>query len=227
LQPIIVLNQAERTYVQGQLKTQALKPSTLAIARGAFVAVTGRSGSGKSTFLNLISGIDRPSSGSVSVDGTELGKLGESALSRFRGRTIGIVFQFFELIPTLSAVENVVLAMDLVGVLPPAQRRRRALDLLDQVGLSAHARKSPGQLSGGEQQRVAIARALANDPPILVADEPSGNLDSVNSERIGELFAELAAQGRTVVVATHERGGLERYQQVLHIADGAFVEREA
>jgi ABC-type lipoprotein export system ATPase subunit len=227
LQPIIVLNQAERTYVQGQLRTQALKPSTLAIARGAFVAVTGRSGSGKSTFLNLISGIDRPSSGSVSVDGTELGKLGESALSRFRGRTIGIVFQFFELIPTLSAVENVVLAMDLVGVLPQGQRRRRALDLLDQVGLSAHARKSPGQLSGGEQQRVAIARALANDPPILVADEPSGNLDSVNSERIGELFAELAAQGRTVVVATHERGGLERYQQVLHIADGAFVEREA
>jgi putative ABC transport system ATP-binding protein len=227
LQPIIVLNQAERTYVQGQLKTQALKPSTLAIARGAFVAVTGRSGSGKSTFLNLISGIDRPSSGSVSVDGTELGKLGESELSRFRGRTIGIVFQFFELIPTLSAVENVVLAMDLVGVVPQAQRRRRALDLLDQVGLSAHARKSPGQLSGGEQQRVAIARALANDPPVLVADEPSGNLDSVNSERIGQLFAELAAQGRTVVVATHERGGLERYQQVLHIADGAFVEREA
>jgi putative ABC transport system ATP-binding protein len=172
--------------------------------------------------LHLISGIDRPSCGSVRVDGTDLGKLSESALSRFRGRSIGIVFQFFELIPTLTALENILLAMDLVNVLPAAQRRARALTLLDQMGIVAHARKLPSRLSGGEQQRVAIARALANDPPILVADEPCGNLDSVNGELVTALFAQCAADGRTVVVATHERTGLERYDRVLRIVDGEF-----
>ena len=227
MDPIIVLDGAERTYVMGPVRTQALKPAQLSIAPGAFVAVTGRSGSGKSTFLNLISGIDRPTSGKVRIAGVDLGGLNESALSRFRGTHIGIVFQFFELIPTLSALENVVLAMDLVGAIPKPARRKRALDLLDRMGLATHARKPPARLSGGEQQRVAIARALANDPPILVADEPAGNLDSANSERVAELFAGLAAEGRTVVVATHERSGLERYDRVLHIADGAFEERDA
>ncbi len=227
MDPIIVLDRAERTFTTGPLKTQALKPATLSIGRGEFIAVTGRSGSGKSTFLNLISGIDRPTSGTVTVDGVDLGRLGESALSRFRGEKIGIVFQFFELIPTLSALENVVLAMDLVGAIPAAQRRKRALDLLAQMGLADHARKSPNRLSGGEQQRVAIARALANDPPILVADEPSGNLDSRNSELVADLFGACVAEGRTVIVATHERTGLERYGRVLHVADGAFVEAAA
>ncbi len=219
---IITFEHAERTFALGDVKTQALKPTTLSIASGEFVAVTGASGSGKSTFLNLISGVDRPSSGRITVNGVDITKLNESALSKFRGRTIGIVFQFFELIPTLTALENVILAMDLVGVIPAAERARRARRLLGDMGLAAHERKFPSRLSGGEQQRVAIARALANDPPILVADEPSGNLDSKNSELVATLFAQTAAEGRTVIVATHERRGLEKFGRVLRVADGAF-----
>lgn len=222
MRPIIELKSAGRTFLRGSIRTEALEPTDLEIGAGEFLAVTGRSGSGKSTFLNLVSGIDRPTSGSVAVDGIDLAGLNESRLSRFRGEKIGIVFQFFELIQTLTAVENVQLAMDLVGVIPSGDRRRRALALLDQVGLAAHARKLPSRLSGGEQQRVAIARALANDPPIIVADEPAGNLDSANSAMVASIFAECAAQGRTVIVATHEQGGLERYDRVLHVVDGAF-----
>lgn len=224
---MIELRAAERTFAMGKVKTQALRPATLTISAGEFVAVTGRSGSGKSTFLNLVSGIDRPTSGEVIVDGVALNRLGEGRLSQFRGRHIGIVFQFFELIPTLTALENVMLAMDLVGAIPTRSRRTRAMDLLDQMGLAAHARKLPSRLSGGEQQRVAIARALANDPPLLVADEPSGNLDSRNSEMVATLFGQCVAQGRTVVVATHETAGLDRYDRVLHVADGAFVDAAA
>lgn len=222
MRPIIELKSAGRTFVRGAIRTEALKPTDLEIGAGEFLAVTGRSGSGKSTFLNLVSGIDRPTSGSVVVDGIDLAGLNESRLSRFRGEKIGIVFQFFELIQTLTAVENVQLAMDLVGVIPSGERRRRALALLDQVGIAAHAKKLPSRLSGGEQQRVAIARALANDPPIIVADEPAGNLDSANSAMVASIFAECAAQGRTVIVATHEQDGLERYHRVLHVVDGAF-----
>ena len=221
--PMIELRGAGRSYPLGGETIQALKPASVTIGRGEFVAVTGPSGSGKSTFLHLICGIDRPSVGSVRVDGVELGALGESDLSKFRGRRIGIVFQFFELIPTLTALENVLLAMDLVGVIPAPRRRPRALTLLDQMGIVAHAGKLPSRLSGGEQQRVAIARALANDPPILAADEPCGNLDSANGELVTGLFAQCAADGRTVVVATHERTGLARYDRVLQIVDGAFA----
>ena len=227
MRPIIELKAAGRTFVRGPIRTEALKPTDLQIGTGEFLAVTGRSGSGKSTFLNLVSGIDRPTSGAVTVDGVNLQDLNESRLSRFRGEKIGIVFQFFELIQTLTAVENVQLAMDLVGAIPVGQRRRRAMDLLDQVGIAGHARKLPSRLSGGEQQRVAIARALANDPPIIVADEPAGNLDSVNSEVVASIFADFARQGRTVIVATHEQAGLERYSRVLHVADGAFATEAA
>jgi putative ABC transport system ATP-binding protein len=223
VRPIIVLNAAGRTFTQGPVKTEALRPSTLTIQEGEFIAVTGASGSGKSTFLNLISGIDRPSCVSVVVDDTDLGGLSEGELSRFRGATIGIVFQFFELIPTLTALENVLLAMDLVGVIPAAERRSRALELLGRMRLESHARKLPSRLSGGEQQRVAIARALANDPPILIADEPTGNLDQRNGDMVATLFGQCAADGRTVIVATHEYRDLSRYNRVLHIADGAFA----
>jgi putative ABC transport system ATP-binding protein len=218
---------AERTYALGDIKTQALKPTTLSIARGEFVAVTGASGSGKSTFLNLISGVDRPTSGQVIVDGVDITKLREGAMAKFRGAKIGIVFQFFELIPTLTALENIVLAMDLVGVIPVRERNARGRRLLADMGLAKHERKLPSRLSGGEQQRVAIARALANDPPILVADEPSGNLDSKNSELVATMFAQSVADGRTVIVATHERRGLEHYGRVLQIADGLFQRQAA
>jgi putative ABC transport system ATP-binding protein len=221
--PIIQLQAAGRTFTQGTVATDALRPTTLTIRKGQFIAVTGASGSGKSTFLNLVSGIDRPTSGTVTVDGVDLGSLTESRLARFRGATIGIVFQFFELLPTLTALENIVLAMDLVGVVPPRRRRSRGLDLLAQMGLAAHAGKLPSHLSGGEQQRVAIARALANDPPILIADEPTGNLDRRNGEVVSTLFGQCAADGRTVIVATHEHRDLSRYGRVLHIADGSVA----
>jgi putative ABC transport system ATP-binding protein len=223
LNPVIELRGAGRTFALGSVATQALRPTTLEIAAGEYVAVTGRSGSGKSTLLNLICGIDRPTCGSVRVAGTDLGTLRESALSRLRGERIGIVFQFFELIATLTALENVVLAMDLVGVIPAAKRRARAQALLEEMGIADQARKLPWRLSGGEQQRVAISRALANDPPIVVADEPSGNLDSKNADVVHGLFARSAAQGRTVVVATHERIDLQRYDRVLQLVDGELT----
>ena len=224
MEPIIEFAGASRVYVRGRVRTEALRPTNLTIGRGEFVAVTGASGSGKSTLLNLISGVDRPSAGRVIVDGVDITRLSESKLTKFRGRAIGIVFQFFELIPTLTALENVVLAMDFVGVIPPRQRGQRARAVLGQIGLSKHLHKTPARLSGGEQQRVAIARALANDPPVIVADEPSGNLDSKNSDIVAELFAQCVAEGRTVVVDTHEQRGLERYGRVLRVEDGTLQE---
>jgi len=220
MKQIIRLKQAGRAYRRGALSTVALHPHDIDIAAGGYVAVIGASGSGKSTLLNLIAGIDRPTSGSVEVDGEDLGGMSESRLAVFRGRKIGIVFQFFELIQTLTALENILLAMDLVGSLPKAERRGRAMALLDSMGLADHAHKLPSRLSGGEQQRVAIARALANDPPILIADEPTGNLDRRNSEFISTIFGHCAAEGRTVIVATHEVGDLSRYSRILRVADG-------
>ncbi|MEA1672608.1 ABC transporter ATP-binding protein [Nitrospirillum sp. BR 11163] len=200
MSPVIQLLAAGRTFRQGGprgagAEHAALRPVTVTIGRGQYVAVTGASGSGKSTLLNLVTGVDRASQGSVRVNGTALETLGEGALARFRGTHIGIVFQFFELIPTLTALDNVVLAMDLVGVVPAKARRARALSLLGDVGLADQAFRPPGRLSGGEQQRVAIARALANDPPILVADEPTGNLDRANGERVAALFDRCVADG--------------------------------
>ena len=218
--PIIEMNRAERSFRQGDSITHALWPTDLTIGKGELVAVVGRSGSGKSTFLNMVTGVDRPTSGSVIVDGVDVTTLGESDLAGFRGRKIGIVFQFFELIPTLTVIENVLLAMDLVGAIPAVNRRERAFTLLEQLEVAGQARKLPSRLSGGQQQRVAVARALANDPPIIVADEPSGNLDSTNSEMVFSIFRQLAATGRTVIVATHEHLHLERYDRVLEIADG-------
>jgi ABC-type lipoprotein export system ATPase subunit len=220
---IIVLEGAARTFTQGTVQTAALRPLSLTIARGAFVAITGASGSGKSTLLNLIAGIDRPTSGSITVDGVDLNSLNENRLSRFRGSKIGVVFQFFELIQTLTALENILLAMDLVAVVPSVERRDRAMSLLQQMGLADHARKLPCRLSGGEQQRVAIARALANDPPILIADEPTGNLDQRNGDLVTTLFGQCAADGRTVIIATHEYRDLSRYDRVLRLADGALI----
>ncbi len=219
---IIELVEAGRTYRQGEVETCALQPTTLQIERGAFVAVTGASGSGKSTFLNLICGVDRPTCGQIKIDDVDTTRLSEGQLTQFRGANIGIVFQFFELIPTLSALENVILPMDLVGVIPRRSRIDRARKLLTDVGLSKHLRKFPSRLSGGEQQRVAIARALANDPQIIIADEPTGNLDSKNSDLVATLFAQTVAEGRTVIVATHEQSGLERYGKILRVSDGSL-----
>jgi putative ABC transport system ATP-binding protein len=224
---MIDLNQASKHYKTPAGDFEALKPVSLVVGQGEYLAITGPSGSGKSTLLNLIGGIDRPSQGTVSINGQDITRLGESRLAGFRGRQIGIVFQFFQLIPTLTALENVQMALDLVQSIGARQRKPRAEAMLDEVGLHAHRHKLPAALSGGEQQRVAIARALANDPPILLADEPTGNLDSANSERIHELFGAFAENGRTVLVATHDTHSLRQYSRLLRLADGRVESDEA
>jgi len=205
----------------------ALRGVDLAIGNGELVAVVGRSGSGKSTLLNLIAGIDTPTSGRVSVAGAVLDDLPHDRLASWRGRTVGVVFQFFQLLPTLTVAENVMLPMDFCGTFPAGQRRRRALDLLGRVGVADQADKLPAALSGGQQQRAAIARALANDPPLVVADEPTGNLDSETSAEIFALFAELVAVGRTVVIVTHERDVVSGAHRTVALADGAIVPARA
>ncbi len=209
-----------RTYHTPAGPFDALRGIRLDVASGEFVAIVGRSGSGKSTLLNMIAGIDRPSSGTLSVAGRELNDLNHDALATWRGRSVGIVFQFFQLLPTLSVAENVMLPMDLSGSVPARERGARAAKLLARVGVADQADKLPATLSGGQQQRVAIARALANDPPLILADEPTGNLDSGTSEEIFALFGELAAGGKTVVVVTHERDALTGVRRTVTLADG-------
>ncbi|MDP1827635.1 MAG: ABC transporter ATP-binding protein [Archangium sp.] len=205
--------------------SSALRAVDLTLGPGEHVAVIGRSGSGKSTLLNMLTGIDRPTSGSVEVDGVDLGTLDEGALAVFRGRHIGIVFQFFQLIPTLSVRENVLLAMELVGAVPPSARDARAQRLLEEVGIAAHADRLPGSLSGGEQQRAAIARALANDPGLLVADEPTGNLDTETAASVAALLRDLARRGKTVVVVTHDPAVAATCSRVVQLTDGRLAER--
>ena len=224
MENVIQMQAASKAYPVGDRRVTVLHPTDLTIARGERIAITGPSGSGKSTLLNLITGIDHPSGGMVVVDGQNFIGLSESKLAKLRGTHVGIVFQFFQLIPTLTAVENILLAMDLVNVIPRRQRRNRAMLLLDQVGVAEHARKLPSRLSGGEQQRVAIARALANDPAILVADEPTGNLDSENADKVRDILAECAAEGRTVIIATHDPRGLDRFDRVIALTDGVANE---
>jgi len=220
---MIMLRNVTRTYQTPAGGFAALKGLDLDIPAGEFAAVVGRSGSGKSTLLNLMAGIDRPSTGSVVVDGHPIHDLGNEKLAAWRGRTIGIVFQFFQLLPTLTAVENVMLPMDFRGALPARDRRRRAIDLLARVGVADQADKLPATLSGGQQQRVAIARALANDPPVILADEPTGNLDTATSAAIFRLFGDLAGDGKTVIVVTHEREAVSGVVRTVTLADGCVV----
>jgi len=186
-------------------------------------AIVGKSGSGKSTLLNLIGAIDRATTGEVTVAGRSIQQSSERALAAWRGATVGIVFQFFQLLPTLTVVENVMLPMDFLARRPAKTRRPRALELLDRVGLADQADKLPGTLSGGQQQRVAIARALANDPQVVTADEPTGNLDSETAGAVLELFRALAAEGRTVVVATHEPDISRLATRIVVLSDGQIV----
>ncbi|HET9517742.1 MAG TPA: ABC transporter ATP-binding protein [Actinoplanes sp.] len=195
----------------------------LTVAFGDFVTVVGRSGSGKTTLLNLLAGIDRPTSGTVHSLGADLGSLSESGLAAWRGRNVGLVFQFFQLLPTLTVAENVMLPMDFVKKIPVKQRRDHAHQLLQRVGVLDQADKLPSSLSGGQQQRAAIARALANDPPLLLADEPTGNLDSATADAVLSLFAELNADGQTILVVTHERDVRAVASREVTISDGRVV----
>jgi len=223
-EPVIALRDVTRTYPTPEGPFAALDRITLTIAGGELVAIVGRSGSGKSTLVNVIAGIDRPTAGTVHVAGTDLGALDESELAAWRGRHVGVVFQFFQLLPTLSIVENVMLPIDFCATLPPAKARTRARDLLARVGIADQADKLPSALSGGQQQRAAIARALANDPPLLLADEPTGNLDSHTAAAVLDLLAGLAREGKTVITVTHERdvGGLA--DRMITLADGRVVD---
>jgi len=218
---MISLNHVSKTYETPAAKFAALKNIDLEIRPGEFVGIVGKSGSGKSTLLNLVAGIDRPTAGSVAVAGTEIHALSENKLATWRGRSVGFVFQFFQLLPTLTAAENVMLPMDFSKTIPLRERRKRAVALLDRVAVSSHADKLPATLSGGEQQRVAIARALANEPPLVLADEPTGNLDSVTAADILDLFRDMANRGTTVVIATHEAGIARVIDRKIEISDGS------
>lgn len=201
----------------------ALSGIDLTVEKGEFIAVVGKSGSGKSTLINLITGIDSPSRGTIHVEGTAIHALNQEALSIWRGRNVGVVFQFFQLLPTLTILENVMLPMDFCNTFPVKERRRRAETLLDRLGILEQANKLPADLSGGQQQRAAIARALANDPPILVADEPTGNLDSGTGEEVMQLFANLVKEGKTVLMVTHERDYTRYFTRTLTMRDGRLT----
>ena len=216
-----------KTYPLGAGDVVAVDHLSLDIGRGEFVAVVGRSGSGKTTLLNLLAGIDRPTAGTVRVAGADLGSLSESRLAAWRGRNVGLVFQFFQLLPTLTVVENLMLPMDFANKIPSGERHDRAQHLLERVGIGDQADKLPATLSGGQQQRAAIARALANDPPILLADEPTGNLDSTTADAVLELFADLNAEGRTIVVVPHERDIRSIVGREVTLVDGRIVTDES
>jgi len=218
---MIRLDGATKSFgARGEQLFEALRGVSLRVSEGDFIAVLGKSGSGKSTLLNLIAGIDRATSGEVHAAGADLGRLNENRMALWRGQNVGVVFQFFQLLPTLTVGENILLAMDFVGKIPQAQRRTRAAELLELVGLGDQAAKLPSALSGGQQQRAAIARALANDPPIVLADEPTGNLDSETSAAVAELFHGLIAQRKTLLIVTHDDNLARRAHRVIRLKDG-------
>ena len=220
---MIEFRDVSRTVTSGAGPLTILHPTSFTIPAGRVVAVTGPSGSGKSTMLGLMSGLDAPTTGAILLDGIDITKLSEEALARLRGDRVGIVFQFFHLLPSLTAHENILVPMEIAGV-KGAQARAR--DLLAEVGLTERGHHYPSQLSGGEQQRVAIARAIANDPPILLADEPTGNLDTATGQHIIDLLVTMRkARGRTLVLVTHDVGLAERADEILMMRDGRLVER--
>jgi len=217
---MIDLRGVVKTYKTGAVNTTALKDITLQAQANEFIAVMGPSGSGKSTLMNMITGIDHPTSGEVYLGGTAVHKLGENQLALWRGRNVGVVFQFLQLLPTLNILENVMLPMDFCNVYSRRERGKRAMSLLEQMGIADQAHKFPSELSGGQQQRAAIARALANDPSLIVADEPTGNLDTANAREVMALFRELVKQGKTLLIVTHDLSLGKQAGRVIHLLDG-------
>lgn len=221
--PIVHLRDVVKTYSNAAGDFTVLKSVDVDIYPGEFVAVIGKSGSGKSTLINMIAGIDRVTSGKVLVNSADVHRLSESQMAVWRGVNLGIVFQFFQLLPMLSLVENIMLPMDFCDIYTPRQRKERAMELLRMVEMEDHAKKLPTAISGGQQQRVAIARALANDPPIILADEPTGNLDSKTAGAVFDIFQNLVGQGKTIIMVTHDSSQAKRVSRTILIADGEIV----
>jgi len=222
--PMIQFRNVNKIYQTGLNDYPVLKNISLGIEKGEYVLITGKSGSGKSTLLNILTGVDCASSGDVMVNGTNILRFNEAQMTKWRGENVGIVFQFFQLIPTLSVLENMLLPMDLIGRIPRQSRMEKAKELLAMVGLSEHAGKMPPSLSGGEQQRVAIARALANEVDLIVADEPTGNLDSKNAKMVYDILHKLNDAGKTIVMVTHERDVIKGACRKIIIKDGKILE---
>jgi putative ABC transport system ATP-binding protein len=226
-EPLINLRQVVKKYHGLADDVMALKGIDLRVNAGEFVVVTGKSGAGKTTLVNMVTGLDKSTSGEIWVAGAPVHKLGTEKAARWRGQTVGVVFQFFELLPTLTVLQNVTLPMDFARKYSIRQRRKRAMHLLEQVEIAEHAHKLPSAVSGGQQQRVAIARAMANDPPILVADEPTGSLDSVTAGSVLRVFEALVEQGKTVLLVTHDKDIARRATRTITLADGEIVRSEA
>lgn len=220
---LINLNNVNKVYRSGSGDVTVLKDINFTVGQSEFVVVEGPSGSGKSTLLNMITGIDRPTSGEVFVAGEPVHEMSENRLAAWRGVSIGVIFQFFQLLPTLTILENVILPMDFANIYQRSERPKRALEYLDLVGIADHAYKLPSTLSGGEQQRAAIARSLANDPPLIVADEPTGNLDTKTAFGMFKLFDELIQKGKTLLIVTHDLRLSEHASRVATLEDGRLV----
>ena len=223
---LIELRQVVKTYESLGGALTALNGISLKVHSSEFLVITGKSGSGKTTLVNMITGLDRPTSGEIWVDGVAVNHLSPDGTAQWRGRTLGVIFQSFELLPTLTVLQNVMLPMDFASRYPVKEQRQRALHLLEQVDIVDHALKLPSALSGGQQQRVAVARALANDPTILVADEPTGSLDAGTANAVIDLFEDLARQGRTILLVTHDEDIAKRGARMITLLDGEFVDEK-
>jgi putative ABC transport system ATP-binding protein len=220
-EPFIKVNNLVKTYSTPAGPLNVLRGFDLTVNKGDFVSLIGPSGSGKTTFLNMITAIDKPSNGQVTVGDVNVTSTPQRKLTKWRARNIGVVFQFFQLLPTLTVVENVMAPMDFANVWEPSSRRRRAMELLDRFGIADQAEKTPDMLSGGQQQRVAIARALANNPPLIIGDEPTGNLDRMSAGNVFKILHELANDGTTVMVVTHDRELAHDIPHILEMVDGS------
>jgi putative ABC transport system ATP-binding protein len=225
-QPVVEIRDVVKSFPIGGTMITILKGVSFKVQAGEFVSIVGPSGNGKSTLLNMITGIDRPTSGEIIVTGKQVHKMSEDKLAAWRGENVGIIFQFFQMLPALSILQNVILPMDLAGKYTRHERRERALHLLEIVGLADQANKLPLMVSGGQQQRAAIARALANDPSLLIADEPTGNLDSRTSHDVFDLFSQVVSQGKTMLMVTHDKELARRVPRVVEILDGKITRDE-
>jgi len=224
---LIELRGVSKEYKSGDQSFLALRDVSLTVDAGEFIAIVGKSGSGKSTLVNMVTGIDRPTRGEIIIGGIAVHKLSEDKLALWRGKTIGVIFQFFQLLPTLTLLENVMLPMDFCDVHPVRARKEHALHLLSLVDIADNAYKLPSAISGGQQQRAAIARALANDPSILIADEPTGNLDSQTANSVFDLFNRIVASGKTVLMVTHDRDLSSRISRSITVIDGNIASDDA